>query len=170
MNNFTVEDIKQSVDYQWHKGLAKLYLALVIILVTIILFLWLLYIGGENEEFSIFIIVMLSSFLAIVGVVFVILAIYSGAKLLDLAGGYKELKQYEIVLNKPRASYRYRGSIFYQVEIKDNDTTISLRTNACYSGMSGSKFNVDDYNNKRVVGLADPVCSKFYVVKVLDCE
>lgn len=96
---------------------------------------------------------------------FGVFALYDYSKARSFVRHYKNFKQYETVLDSPETSYWYRGAIYYNVRIKDDNTSVLARTNACFSGMLFSKFTLEDYNNKNVVGLLDPESERFYVVK-----
>lgn len=101
----------------------------------------------------------------IFGLFFGVFALYDYSKARSFVRHYKNFKQYEVVLDSPETSYWYRGAIYYNVRIKDDNTSVLARTNACFSGMLFSKFTLEDYNNKKVVGLLDPESERFYVVK-----
>lgn len=101
----------------------------------------------------------------IFGLFFGAFALYDYSKARFLVRNYKNFKQHEAVLDNPQTSYWYRGAIYYNVRIKDDNTSVLAQTNACFSGMLFSKFTLEDYNNKKVVGLFDPESERFYVVK-----
>lgn len=168
MNSFTVEEIKQSVYYQWRMHNAKLCLVIwgVISAITLVVPLFAtMSVGSESLviEFAIW-----GLTVVIYGLVFGVGALCDYSKARSFVRHYKNFKQYETVLDSPETSYWYRGAIYYNVRIKDDNTSVLARTNACFSGMLFSKFTLEDYNNKRVLGLLDPDTERFYIVKTVD--
>ena len=167
MNSFTVEEIKQSVDYQWRMHHIKTYMAIwgVISAITLVVPLFATMSVGSESLVIGFAIWGLT--VVICGLFFGVFALYDYAKARSFVRHYKNFKQYETVLDSPETSYWYRGAIYYNVRIKDDNTSVLAQTNACFSGMLFSKFTLEDYNNKKVVGLLDPESERFYVVKIV---
>ena len=168
MNGFTVEEIKESVYYKWRIYNSKIDLTIwgVISAITVLVPLFILLSAGSES--------LLIGFVAwgvavvIYGLVFGVVALCESSKARSFVRNYKNFKQYEVVLDCPQTSYWYRGAIYYNVTIKDGNTSVVAQTNACFSGMLFSKFTLKDYNNKRVVGLLDPDTERFYIVKTVD--
>ena len=51
------------------------------------------------------------------------------------------------------------------VTINDEGSTRQVSTNAYFSSGMFAKFTLEDYNNKKVIGLYDSQMDKFYIIK-----
>ena len=78
---------------------------------------------------------------------------------------YTMFNSYEVMLDNVSTSYAYRGAVYYTVTINDEGVTRQVSTNAYFSSSMFAKFNLEDYNNKRVIGLYDSQMDRFYIVK-----
>ena len=163
-NNFTKEDIKNSVEYQWRKtsfcwllGIWAV-IAVVMLLGTLIMSLDdIKYIGLSFQIYGIAI--------AIYSVIFLPFLAYYGYKMLYILKHYTEFNSYEVMLDNVSTSQMYRGAVYYTVTINDEGVTGQVSTNAYFSSGMFAKFTLEDYNNKKVVGLYDSQLDKFYIIK-----
>jgi hypothetical protein len=69
------------------------------------------------------------------------------------------------MLDNVDTSHAYRGAVYYTVTINDEGVTRKVSTNPYFSSGFFEKFALQDYNNKKVVGLYDDQADKFYIVK-----
>ena len=163
-NGFTKEDIKNSVEYRWRLSSIKWLLVLwavigvVMLVVSLITYLY----DMENIDLSIQI------WLIVVGIYSVILlpfVLFYGYKMLYLLKHYGEFASYEVTLDNVSTSYAYKGAVYYKVTINEGGRTIKVDTNPYFSSGVFAPFALEDYNNKRVVGLYDSEKDKFYIIK-----
>ncbi|MCH5172457.1 MAG: hypothetical protein J1F31_06495 [Erysipelotrichales bacterium] len=166
-NDFTMEEIKNSVEYQWRKNQVKLYLTLWLIIVGATIFIPII-VSASNYELIVFGIISWLCAIVIFGLLFGSFALFSYSKMRYLLKNYQKFNSYEVVLDKVSTSYAYRGAIYYTVTINDKDLSKKVDTNPYFSSSLMSKFSCEDYNNKKVVGLYDDNMDKFYIVKRVD--
>lgn len=168
MNEFTTAEIKESVEYQWRIAQTRIFLALFgimslfgFIVVTIVCSRIKLPI---EEVLKYFLIAMLATEIFFVVLFFPsVLFYYLKAK--RLITTYSEYKSYVVTLDKPSTSYSYRGAVYYTVHIRDDKISKLVETNPYFSSSFFSKFELEEYNNKTVVGLYDEKKDKFYILK-----
>ena len=168
MNSFTLENIKQSVYYQWRMHHIKTYMAIWGVIAVFSLLVTFFVTVGVDSRLRVIAFVDWSVVVVIWGLFLGVFALYDYSKARSFVRRYKNFKQHEAVLCNPGTSYWYRGAIYYNVIIEDGNTSVVARTNACFSGILFSKFKLEDYNNKRVLGLLDPDTERFYIVKTVD--
>ena len=163
-NNFTKEDIKNSIEYQWRKTSVKWLLIVWTIIAVVTLFGSLImslddmkYIG---LSFQVWLIVT-----AIYSVIYLPFVAYYGHKMLYILKHYAEFNSYEVILDNVSTSQMYRGAVYYTVTVNDEGVKRQVSTNAYFSSSMFAKFTLEDYNNKKVVGLYDSQMDKFYIVK-----
>lgn len=166
-NNLTKEDIKNSIEYQWRKTSAKWLLIIWAIMAVVTLFGSLImslddikYIG---LSFQIWLIVM-----AIYSAIYLPFVMFYRYKMTYLLKHYEEFNSYEVMLNNVSTSYAYRGAVYYTVTVNDEGVTRQVTTNPYFSSGTFAKFTLEDYNNKRVIGLYDNKMDKFYIVTKVD--
>lgn len=163
-NNFTKEDIKSSIEYGWRKASVKWLLAIWAFIAVVMLF-GILIIGINDTKyislsFQIWLIVM-----AIYGVILLPFLTFYCYKMLYILKHYTEFNSYEVMLNDVSTSQMYRGAVYYTVTINDEGLTRKVSTNAYFSSSIFAKFTLEDYNNKKVIGLYDSEIDKFYIIK-----
>ena len=170
-NNLTVEEIKNSVEYQWRKENIQRLLVVWLILAVATLFVPLILIFA-NEDYSIELLGlgMLIWGCCIVGYGLLLggFSLFYYLKNAYLLKNYKNFKAYEVVLDNLSTSYAYKGSIYYTVKIIDGETTKTVDTNPYFSNLLFSKFPPNKFNNKKVVGLYDSQRDKFYIIKKIN--
>ena len=167
-NNFSVEEIKNSVEYQWRKHNIKILLILWLILAIATLFIpVLLIMGNGNYTFEFLGLGLLIWGACVVGygLLFGEFILFYYLKNRYLLKNFKSFKLYEVVLDTFSTSYAYKGSIYYTVKISDEEITKTVDTNPYFSNLLFSKFTPNDFNNKKVVGLYDNQEDKFYIIK-----
>ncbi|MCH5160351.1 MAG: hypothetical protein J1F66_05880 [Clostridiales bacterium] len=170
-NEFTVDEIKKSVEYQWRKWQIKLLLWSLLIIGIFTFFVFIIVfniISNFDLQFlGLGIIVWLYS-MVVCGLIFLPLGIFDYVKMRYLLKNYQKFNSYEVVLDNVTTSYWLRGAVYYTVIINDNGLSKKARTNPYFSSHFLSKYSLQDYNNKKVVGLFDEDMGKFYIVKKVD--
>ena len=165
-NTFTKETIKNSVEYQWRKS-SFCWLIGIWAFIAVAMLLGVLIIGFNDIKpgmgLRVWIIVM-----SIYSVIYMPFVVYYAYKMLYILKHYTEFNSYEVMLNNVSTSYAYRGAVYYTVTINDGGATRQVSTNAYFSSGVFAKFTLEDYNNKKVVGLYDSQMDKFYIVKKAD--
>lgn len=163
-NNFTKEDIKNSVEYRWRKTSFCWLLGIWAVIAMVMLFGTLImsldnikYIGLSFQIWGIV--------TAIYSAIFLPFVVFYGYKMFYILKHYAEFNSYEVMLDNVSTSYAYRGAVYYTVTINDEGVTRQVSTNAYFSSSMFAKFTLEDYNNKKVVGLYDSQMDKFYIIK-----
>ena len=163
MNNFTKEDMKNSIEYRWRKTSFCLLLGIWAV-IAVVMFLGVLIIGfGDIKPgmgLQIWLIVM-----GIYSVIYLPFVAYYGFKMLYILKYYTEFHSYEVMLDNISTSQMYRGAVYYTVTINDEGVTRQVSTNAYFSSSIFAKFTLEDYNNKKVIGLYDSQMDKFYIIR-----
>ena len=162
-NNFTKKDIKNSVEYQWRKNSFCWLLGIWAFIAVAMLFV-ILIIGFDDIKsgmgLQVWLIVM-----SIYSVIYLPFVAYYGYKMFYILKHYAEFNSYEAMLDNVSTSQMYRGAVYYTVTINDEGVTRQVDTNAYFSSSMFAKFTLEDYNNKKVIGLYDSRMDKFYVIK-----
>lgn len=163
-NNLTKADIKNSIEYQWRKNSLKWVLVLWAIIIVVFFFAML--IGNAKDiAFALQICLIVTSIYSAVLLPFAFFYCY---KMMHLLKHYKKFNAYEVLLDKISTSYAYRGAVYYTVTIESEGFTNYIDTNAYFSSGVFAKFPLEDYNNKKVIGLYDSELNKFYIIKKAD--
>ena len=163
-NNFFEKDIKNSVEYGWRKNTVKGLLIIWAVVAAVLLFAVLIASVGDMQYIGL----SLEIWLIVVGIYGAALlpfVAFYGYKMLYLLKHYEQFDSYEVVLDKVSTSYMYRGAVYYTVTVDVDGVSRWVDTNACFSGGVFAKFPLDEYNNKKVVGLYDSQMDKFYIIK-----
>ena len=162
-NNFTKEDIKNSVEYGWRKTSFCLLLGIWVFIAAVMLF-GILIIGFDDIKagmgMQVWLIVM-----AIYSVIYLPFVAYYGYKMLYILKHYTEFNSYLVMLDNVSTSQMYRGAVYYTVTINDEGVTKQVSTNAYFSSGMFAKYPLEDYNNKQVIGLYDSQMDRFYIIK-----
>ena len=162
-NGFTKEDIKNSVEYKWRKNSFCLLLGIWAFIAAVMLF-GVLIIGFDDIKpgmgMQVWLIVM-----AIYSVIYLPFVAYYGYKMLYILKHYLEFNSYEVMLDNVSTSQMYRGAVYYTVTLNDEGVTKQVSTNAYFSSGMFAKFPLEDYNNKKVIGLYDSQMDRFYIIK-----
>ena len=162
-NGFTKEDIKNSVEYRWRKTSFCWLLGIWAVIAVVMLF-GVLIIGFDDIKpgmsLQVWLIVM-----SIYSVIYLPVVAYYGYKMLYILKHYTEFNSYEVMLDNVSTSQMYRGAVYYTVTIKEEGVTRQVSTNAYFSSSIFAKFTLEDYNNKKVIGLYDSQMDKFYIIK-----
>ena len=166
-NNFTREDVKSSVEYQWRKSSFTWLFGLWMV-ITVVMFLGTFIMSfGDIEyvglSFQIWLIVTL-----LYSAVFLPFAVFYCYKMIYLLKHYEEFNSYEVILDNVSTSYAYRGAVYYTVTVNEEGKARQVSTNPYFSSSIFAKFTLEDYNNKRVIGLYDNKMDKFYIIKKID--
>lgn len=166
-NNFIKEDIITSVEYQWRKKSAK-WLFILWAIIAVVMFLGILIIGFSDIKY---IGLSLQIWLIVTAIYSVFLfpfIVFYCCKMIYLLKNYEKFDSYEVMLDNVSTSYAYRGAVYYTVTICDENISRQVNTNPYFSSGIFAKFSLEDYNNKKVVGLYDSKMNKFYILKKLD--
>lgn len=163
-NNFTREEIKNSLEYRWRKDSVRDFLLIWVIMAVLSLVVMLIFgikdLGFIFVGLQIWLIVM-----ALYGVFLLPFLAFYCYKMHDLLKRYEHLPSYEVVLDSVSTSYMYRGAVYYTVTICDQGITRRVRTNPLFSSKVSSMFTLEEFNNKTVVGLYDSDKDVFYIVR-----
>ena len=165
MNNvFTTEDIKSSIEYKWRKSSVILLSSIYAIVEVVMLFAALImnlddikYIG---LSFQIWLIVT-----ATYSVIFLPFIAFYCYKMIYLLKNYQRFDSYEVMLDNVSTSYAYGGAVYYTVVVDVDGERRQVATNPYFSSGLFATFTLEDYNNKKVIGLYDRTKDKFYIVK-----
>ena len=167
MNEFTKQDIKNSVEYQWRKSQIKLLLCTLLIVIIATFVIVVIPACAKNIELWGVGLLTWSICMAITSLSFGIFIVAYHCKNVYLLKHFEKFTQHEVILDRVATgnSWRSRGSVYYIVSIGLNSSTINVETSPCFSSNVFAKFTCDDYNNKKVVGLYDENLNKFYIIK-----
>ncbi|MCI1244348.1 MAG: hypothetical protein LKG11_00075 [Bacilli bacterium] len=81
---------------------------------------------------------------------------------------YEKYKPYEATLDNPSTSYAFRASaVYYTVAIDLGTTSKEVKAEPCFSSSMFTKFDIKDFNNKKVLGLYDEKKERFYIIRVI---
>ena len=164
VNDLSLEEIKDSIEYQWRKQQINMLLMVWLFIAVITLFIPLITTINYLEflGFGMLIWLCCIGFVGLILGVFILFYCFNNRYLLK---NYKNFNSYEVVLDRVSTSYTYKYSIYYTIKIVDNGITKMLDTNPYFSNSFFSKFPPDDFNNKKVIGLYDNYKEKFYILK-----
>ena len=163
-NDFTENEIKQSVEYQWRNNQIKIYLGIWLFISIAIFIVPLMGIIMDFEIIGVTLFIWLV-FVIMFGVILGGFSLSYYFKNKYFVKNYMNFSCHEVVLDKVVTSLMSRGSIYYKVTIIDENTKKEIDTNPYFSNYLLSKFLPEDYNNKKVVGLYDKNENKFYIIK-----
>lgn len=167
VNDLSLEEIKDSIEYQWRKQQINTLLAVWLFIALITLFISFIVTINYLELLGFGMLIWLCC-MVLVGLIFGVFILFYYTKNRYLLENYKNFNCYEVVLDRVSISYAYKYSIYYTVKIVDNGITKTVDTNPYFSNSFFSKFYPDDFNNKKVIGLYDGNMEKFYIVKKVD--
>ena len=163
-NDFTENEIKQSVEYQWRNNQIKILLGIWLFISIAIFIVPLLGMIMELEIIGVTLLIWLF-FVIMFGVILGGFSLSYYFKNKYFVKNYMNFSCHEVVLDKVVTSLMSRGSNYYKVTIIDENTKKEIDTNPYFSNYLFSKFLPEDYNNKKVVGLYDKNENKFYIIK-----
>ena len=163
-NDFTENEIKQSIEYQWRNNQIKILLGIWLFISIAIFIVPLLGMIMELEIIGVTLLIWLF-FVIMFGVILGGFSLSYYFKNKYFVKNYMNFSCHEVVLDKVVTSLMSRGSIYYKVTIIDENTKKEIDTNPYFSNYLFSKFLPEDYNNKKVVGLYDKNENKFYIIK-----
>lgn len=167
-SNLTINDIKESVEVKWRRFFIKYYIIvwLIVALFTFIFYFVISFINTTNEDMILYLLLARCGLNGTLFIFFFFIILYFYLKIRYLINNYTKFKVHTVVLNTFATSYQYRGSVYYIVQIDDeNGKTINVKTNPIFSDIFFYKFKIIDFNNKSVVGLYDSSKNKFYIIK-----
>ena len=167
MNGFTKEDIKGSVEYRWRLSSVKLFFALWAIIAVFMLFPTLITSMTDMNSIGLGFRIWLTVMIIYSALLLPFVAFYC-YKMHYLLKHYSEFRSYEVMLDRVSTSYAYKGAVYYTVTVHENGSARQVCTNPYFSSGIFSKFPLEDYNNKRVVGLYDSRMDRFYIIKKVD--
>ena len=163
-NDFTENEIQQSVEYQWRNNQIKILLGIWLFISIAIFIVPLLGMIMELEIIGVTLLIWLF-FVIMFGVILGGFSLSYYFKNKYFVKNYMNFSCHEVVLDKVVTSLMSRGSNYYKVTIIDENTKKEIDTNPYFSNYLFSKFLPEDYNNKKVVGLYDKNENKFYIIK-----
>lgn len=163
-NDFTENEIKQSVEYQWRNNQIKIHLGIWLFISIAIFIVPLMGIIMDFEIIGVTLFIWLV-FVIMFGVILGGFSLSYYFKNKYFVKNYMNFSCHEVVLDKVVTSLMSRGSIYYKVTIIDGNIKKEIDTNPYFSNYLFSKFLPEDYNNKKAVGLYDKNENKFYIIK-----
>ena len=163
-NNFTIDEIKQSVEYQWRNRQIKIFLGVWLFISLAFLTAPIIVMIMDFEILGSILLIWFG-FIVFFGIVFGAFALSYHFKNKYLIENYMSFTCHEVVLDKVVTSVMARGAVYYKVTIIDENKIKEVDTNPYFSSYLFSKFLPEDYNNKKVVGLYDKNENKFYIIK-----
>ena len=163
-NDITIDEIKQSVEYQWRNSQIKILLGIWVFISVAIFIVPLIVIIVELEIIKVALIIWIV-FTILFGIILGGFSLSYYIKNRYFIKNYMNFSCHEVILDNVVTSLMTRGSIYYKVTIYDGNTKKEVDTNPYFSNYLFSKFLPEDYNNKRVIGLYDKSADKFYILK-----
>lgn len=164
INNLAKEDIKNSVEFRWRKS-QLLWLLGILTIIAVVMFLVLVLTSLDDlKQFTL----MIKCWLIVVATYSILLfplVLYYAYKMMYILKHYKQFDLYEVVLDNVSTSYAYRGAVYYTVTIYENKTAKRVCTNPYFASRVFANFALEEYNNKKVIGLYDNNLDKFYIIK-----
>ena len=167
INDLRLEEIKNSIEYQWRKSQINTLLVVWLFIAVITLFIPFIVTINYLEFLGFGMLIWLCC-MVFIGLILGAFILFYCSKSRYLLQNYKNFNCYEVVLDRVSTSYAYKYSIYYTVKIVYNGITKTVDTNPYFSNSFFSKFYPDDFNNKKVMGLYDSNMEKFYIVKKVD--
>lgn len=167
MNKIKDDEIKNSVEYKWRSYQVKVYLVVLMIILVVTFIVPLLSLILKTNSFKLALLIWLC-FNIIIGLILGGFALYNFYKNKYLLNNYKKFKYFEVTLDNVCVSYMYKGTVYYNVTIIDEDKKIDVKTNPYFSSFKTAQFTLEDYNNKKVCGLYDDKLNKFYIISKID--
>lgn len=164
-NDFTWEEIKNSVEYRWRKRQINTLLIVWGSVAVITFFFVCFMVGLKDLEYLGLGVLIWLGCMAFYGLLFGSFILFYFLKNRYLLKNYKKFHCYEVVLDNLSTSYIYTRSISYTVTIVEEGNQKQVVTNPYFSSSIFSEFTPEEFNNKRVVGLYDSSLEKFYIVK-----
>ena len=166
-NDFTENEIKQSVEYQWRNNQIKILLGIWLFISIAIFIVPLLGMIMELEIIGVTLLIWLF-FVIMFGVILGGFSLSYYFKNKYFVKNYMNFSCHEVVLDKVSTSYAYKASIYYTVTFIHNSKTKTVDTNPYFSSSVFSKFSPEEYNNKKVIGLYDDNLEKFYIIRKIN--
>lgn len=168
MNDFSIEEMKNSVEYQWRKFHAKQLLVIYLIIVVVSLLIPFLTTIKYDFKYLMTGIITWLCCTGFFGLFFGVFSLFYLIKNRYLLKNYRNFKSYEVVLDAVATSYSYKASIYYTVTFIHEGKTKKVDTNPYFSSSFFSKFTPEEYNNKKVIGLYDDNLERFYIIKKIN--
>ena len=163
-NDFTENEIKQSVEYQWRNRQIKILLGIWVFISVAFSTVPIMCVIMDFETIGVALLIWLV-FVIMFGVILGGFSLSYYFKNKYFVKNYMNFSCHEVVLDKVVTSLMTRGSVYYKVTIYDGNVKKEVDTNPYFSNYLFSKFLPEDYNNKKVVGLYDIQMDKFYIIK-----
>ena len=163
-NDFTENEIKQSVEYQWRNRQIKILLGIWVFISVAFSTVPIMCVIMDFETIGVALLIWLV-FVIMFGVILGGFSLSYYFKNKYFVKNYMNFSCHEVVLDKVVTSLMTRGSVYYKVTIYDGNVKKEVDTNPYFSNYLFSKFIPEDYNNKKVVGLYDKNENKFYIIK-----
>lgn len=163
-NEFSKEEIKNSVECKWRISHVKqtLFIYLLIVMGCSLV----CFIGALNDfkTSGTYAIVWLCLVL-FWGIIHTAFVLYDVAKYKYVVKKYADFKCYEVTLDTFSTSSSYKSSIYYTVTFIHNGEIKRIDTPSYFSDHFFSKFSLEEFHDKKVLGLYDENLEKFYVIK-----
>lgn len=167
-NTFTKEEIKNSVECQWHISHVKQTLFIYLLIVMGCSPVCLIGALSRFQDFGAHVAIVWWYIVLFGGLILAPFALYYLAKYRYLVKNYADFPCYEVTLDTFSTSLSYKSSIYYTVTFTHNNETKRIDTNPYFSSGIFSRFSPEEFHNKKVLGLYDDKADKFYIVKKID--
>ena len=163
-NNFTVNEIKKSVEYQWRNRQIKILLGIWVFISVAFSTVPIMCVIMDFETIGVALLIWLI-FVIMFGIILGGFSLSYYFKNKYFVKNYMNFSCHEVVLDKVVTSLMTRGSVYYKVTIYDGNVKKEVDTNPYFSNYLFSKFLPEDFNNKKVIGLYDSQMDMFYIIK-----
>lgn len=163
-NDFTENEIKQSVEYQWRNRQIKILLGIWVFISVAFSTVPIMCVIMDFETIGVALLIWLV-FVIMFGIILGGFSLSYYFKNKYFVKNYMNFSCHEVVLDKVVTSLMTRGSVYYKVTIYDGNVKKEVDTNPYFSNYLFSKFLPEDFNNKKVIGLYDSQMDKFYIIK-----
>ena len=163
-NDFTENEIKQSVEYQWRNNQIKILLGIWVFISVAFSTVPIMCVIMDFETIGVALLIWLV-FVIMFGIILGGFSLSYYFKNKYFVKNYMNFSCHEVVLDKVVTSLMTRGSVYYKVTIYVGNVKKEVDTNPYFSNYLFSKFLPEDYNNKKVIGLYDSQMDKFYIIK-----
>ena len=165
-NDFTENEIKQSVEYQWRNNQIKILLGIWLFISIAIFIVPLLGMIMELEIIGVTLLIWLF-FVIMFGVILGGFSLSYYFKNKYFVKNYMNFSCHEVVLDKVVTSLMSRGSIYYKVTIIDENIKKEVDTNPYFSNYLFSKFLPEDIIIKKLLAYMIKMKTNFTLLKRL---
>lgn len=159
----TKEEVKASVEYKWWGRQWKLLTGLYVFILIAVLVLTFLTTLSQDEVWSV-----LGILAVVYGVVFIPFVLFYIWRQWELVHRCDNYEKYQVKLDQPATSRRYRSAVFYHVLFRDNaGNWVRLDTRPLFQDGAFSVCSLEEYNNQTVEIFYDSEKERVIVSKLV---